>query len=251
LRSAVAAFIAASAVAGVPAAARAQDATEIVRKSDDLMRGASSEAELSMTIIKPSWSRTIETKVWSKGTDYSLILVTEPQRDKGSVFLKRKADMWNWIPSIERTVKIPPSMMMQSWMGSDFTNDDMFKEYSVVTDYTHKLLGDEAVDGEPCYKIEGTPKPAAAVVWGRVILWIAKQGMQQRKVEYYDEGGQLVNVMLLGDVKRMDDRDVPTHLVMYPANKKGHRTEVVYKYLHFNRPIGDDFFSYQNMKRPR
>src|SRR5665648_297010 len=150
----------------------AQDIKEIVRQSDEKFRGSSSNGSFSMTIQRPTWSRTISMKSWSLGTDYSLIYVTAPAKEKGQVFLKRKNEMWNWVPTIERMIKIPPSMMMQSWMGSDFTNDDLVKESSIVVDYTQKLLGKEKVRGMDCYKIELIPLPDAAVTWGKIISWI-------------------------------------------------------------------------------
>lgn len=118
-------------------------AKEIIKKADDKGRGLTSRSEMTMTIVRPGWSRSISMKMWSKGTEYALIYITAPAKEKGQVFLKRENDMWNWIPSIERIVKIPPSMMMQSWMGSDFTNDDLVKESSIVKDYDQKLQGKE------------------------------------------------------------------------------------------------------------
>jgi len=146
------------------------DIKEIVRKSDEKFRGTSSTGSFSMTIQRPTWSRTISMKSWSLGTDYSLIYVTAPAKEKGQVFLKRKNEMWNWVPTIERMVKVPPSMMMQSWMGSDFTNDDLVRESSIVKDYTHKLLGEETIDKYPCYKVELIPLENAPVVWGKVLM---------------------------------------------------------------------------------
>ncbi|MDD4033648.1 MAG: outer membrane lipoprotein-sorting protein, partial [Bacteroidales bacterium] len=145
------------------------DIREIVRKSDEKFRGKSSTGTFSMTIQRPSWSRTLSMKSWNLGTEYSLIYVTAPAKEKGQVFLKRNNEMWNWVPSIERMIKIPPSMMMQSWMGSDFTNDDLVKESSIVNDYTHKLIGEETIEGYTCYKIKLIPLEEAPVVWGKVL----------------------------------------------------------------------------------
>src|SRR6056297_2767371 len=122
-----------------------QDAREIVQKADQLLRGESSYAEIKMLIHRPKWERTIEMKSWSKGDKYSLVYITAPAKERGQVFLKRENEMWNWLPSINRTIKIPPSMMMQSWMGSDLTNDDIVNESSLVKDYTHEILGKETI----------------------------------------------------------------------------------------------------------
>jgi len=120
-------------------------AKEIIDKADKKNRGETSQGTMAMKIVRPEWERNVEMKSWSKGDDYFLIYITAPAKDKGQVFLKRKKEMWNWVPSIERMIKIPPSMMMQSWMGSDFTNDDLVKQSSIVNDYTHTLLGEETI----------------------------------------------------------------------------------------------------------
>ena len=202
-----------------------------------------------MTIERPSWSHTISMKSWALGNEYSLIYVTAPAKEKGQVFLKRKNEMWNWIPSIERMIKIPPSMMMQSWMGSDFTNDDLVKESSIVKDYTHKLLGEERIQDFDCYKIELIPTEEAPVVWGKMIMWISKQDKLWLKAEYYDEDGFLVNYEILSDVKMMDDRIIPCRMEMIPADKEGHKTIMIFENTDFDVPLKEDFFSIQNMKK--
>lgn len=228
----------------------AQDATEIVKKTDAKSRGDYAKQEMKMTIVRPDWTRSVSLKMWSKGTDYALILITAPAKEKGQVFLKRDKEMWNWVPSIERMIKIPPSMMMQSWMGSDFTNDDLVKESSVVSDYTHTLLGKETIDGAECWKIQMDPKPDAAVVWGKVIVWIDKD-YNERKVEYYDEDGYLVNTMLLSDIKKMDDRVIPARMEMIPAGEENKKTVIEILSAEYNKPIPESFFSIQNMKMVR
>jgi len=226
-------------------------AKEIVAKADKKMRGETNRAEMAMKIVRPSWVREIQLKAWSKGTEYSLILVTAPARDKGTAFLKREKEIWNWQPTIDRVVKLPPSMMMQSWMGSDFTNDDLVKESSIVNDYTHELAGRETVNGRACYKIDMTPKPDAAVVWGKVITWIDTQDFMQLKAEFYDEDGYLVNTMLGKDIKKLGGKLLPATLEMIPADKEGHKTVIRYEELTFDEPIQTGFFSVQNMKRVR
>lgn len=224
-------------------------ATEIVEKADQHLRGKTSFAEMTMTVIRPDWSREVGIKSWTRGRDYSMILITSPARDKGTTFLMRNKEVWNWIPSIERVIKIPPSMMMQSWMGSDFTNDDLVKESSAVVDYTHKLLGDATLAGRECYKIELTPKPDAPVVWGKILIWITKDNFLELRVEYYNEDGELQNVMEMSDVKMMGGRLIPSVMQMIPADHPDHKTVIVNHKLEFDRPIPDSFFSEQNMKR--
>jgi len=225
------------------------DIKEIIRKSDEKFRGTSSSGSFSMTIERPTWSRTISMKSWALGTEYSLIYVTAPAKEKGQVFLKRGNEMWNWVPTIERMVKVPPSMMMQSWMGSDFTNDDLVRESSIVKDYTHKLLGEETIDNYPCYKVELTPLENAPVVWGKVLMWVSKQDFLWLKAEFYDEDGVLINTEILSDIKKMDDRVIPTRMEMIPADKKGQKTIMIFEDTKFNVPLKEDFFSIQNMKK--
>jgi outer membrane lipoprotein-sorting protein len=227
----------------------AQDVKEIVRIADEKMRGSSSIGTFSMTIERPTWSRTIAMKSWTLGNDYSLIYITAPAKDKGQVFLKRKNEMWNWVPAIDRMIKIPPSMMMQSWMGSDFTNDDLVRQSSIVKDYTHKLIGEEQVDKYPCYKIELIPLENAPVVWGKVIVWVSKKDYLWLKAEFYDEDEALVNTEILSDVKKMDDRLIPCRMEMIPADKKGQRTVMIFDNTDFDVPLKEEFFSIQNMKK--
>ena len=234
-------------------AAYAQNLTakEIIEKADQKQRGETSVGELKMTIIRPTWKREMQMKSWSKGSEYMLILVTGPARDKGTAFLKRENEIWNWQPTIDRTIKLPPSMMMQSWMGSDFTNDDLVRESSIVVDYTHQLLGTETIEGRKCYKIELTPRENAPVVWGKVLSWIDTEEFMQMKAEFYDEDGYLVNTMYGQSIKKMDDRLLPSILEVVPADEEGHKTIVEYLDLNFNQPINESFFSVQNMKRVR
>lgn len=224
-------------------------AKDIVKKADDNMRGKTSQANITIKIIRPTWSREMTMKAWSKGDDYSMILVKSPAKEKGTVFLKRVKEVWNWIPSIERNIKLPPSMMSQSWMGTDFTNDDLVKEASSVTDYTHKHLGKETITGKECYKIEMIPKPSAAIVWEKVIVWIDINDFLQLKAEFYDEDGELVNIMNSGEVKEMGGRKITSKIEMIPVDKKGYSTWIIYNDIVFNEEIEDNFFTTRNMKQ--
>lgn len=225
-----------------------QDALEIVRKADEKMRGKTSQAEMTIRTIRPSWSREMSVKTWLKGSDYALILIVEPIKDKGIVFLKRKKEVWNWMPTLERSIKLPPSMMTQSWMGTDFTNDDLVKESSIVNDYHHSILGDTAVQGRNCFKIQMLPKPEAAVVWGKLIVCIDKKDFMELYSRFYDEDGILINTLTAWDIKTMDGRLIPTRLEMIPADKKNQKTEIVYSRILFDRSIDDNFFTIEKMR---
>jgi len=230
---------------------KAQDAAEIIRRAEDKLRGASSYSEMKMTVVRPDWSREVALKSWSVGTEKSLILITGPARDKGVAFLKRDQEIWNWQPTIDRTIKMPPSMMMQSWMGSDFTNDDLVRESSILQDYNHSILGEEMMGDRKCWKIELQPKADAAVVWGKIIMWIDKADYLQLKTTFYDEDGYLVNTMQGKAIKLLGGKLLPSILEVIPAEEEGHKTILEYISLDFEVNLKDDFFSVQNMKRVR
>lgn len=225
-----------------------QNAKEIIRKAYDLMQGQTNESVMSMTIVRPTYKRTITLKSWAKGNLYSLALVTDPAKEKGQTFLKRKNEIWNWVPGIQKMIKLPPSMMSQGWMGSDYSNDDLLKESSIVEDYEHSLLGSEKMEGEECYKIKLTAKPDAPVVWGHIIKWITKAEYYQLRSEYYDEDGVLIKTETSSDIRQMGDRRIPTHFEITPKDKPGNKTIIDIKNAVFNKPISDGFFSQQNMK---
>src|SRR5512138_1069705 len=227
----------------------AQDATDIVRKAEEKARGKTSTASITIQIVRPNWTREMKIKSWTKGNDLAMILVNEPVKDKGVVYLKRKKEVWNWIPSIERTIKLPPSMMTQSWMGTDFTNDDLVKEASIVEDYTHSIVGDTVIDQRPCYKIQLLPKPASAVVWGKLLMCVDKKDNLMLYVKYYDEDGKLINTMKTSEIKILGGRLLPSRMEMIPADKKNNKTVLIYNSLEFDKPIDDNFFTSQNMPR--
>lgn len=227
-------------------------AREIIQKADERFNGEeSSISEMAMTIVRPTWERTFEFKSWTSGRDYALTLITAPARDAGQSFLKRKNEMWSWNPTISRLIKLPPSMMSQGWMGSDYTNDDILRESSVVNDYTHEITGEEVLDGRECYRIRMVAREEAAVIWGYQVRWIDKKDFIFMKSELYDEDGYLVRTETGEEIKDMDGRLIPTKIELIPAEEEGYRTILVIKDIRFNTPIDEGFFSQQNMKRVR
>jgi outer membrane lipoprotein-sorting protein len=232
---------------------KAQDLTalDIIKKADEKVKGESSIGEIKMTIVRPTWTREITMKSWALGDDFSLTLVTGPAREKGTAFLKREKEIWNWQPNIDRVIKMPPSMMMQSWMGSDFTNDDLVKQSSIVIDYEHNLLQEEDVDGTLCYQLQLVPKEEAAVVWGKILVWISKDNFIQLKTEFYDEDDYLINTMLGKNVKTMGGRLLASILEVIPAEEPENRTIIEQLDVEFNTSIKPSFFSVQNLKRVR
>lgn len=227
----------------------AQPIGDIIRKSDELMRGKSSRGEMTMTITKPEWTRQYSMKVWSLGTDYSMVLVTQPVKDKGNITLLRKKEVWNYLPTINKEIKIPASMMLQNWMGSDFTNDDLVKQSSIDKDYRHRFMEEEMVDGKLCWKIELIPTEEAAIVWGKVILWISKEGYFQLKSEFFDEDGHLVRIMRGKNIKNVGNRVIPTRFEIEPVDKPGNLTVMEYSNLFFDEKLDESFFTLQNMRK--
>ena len=228
-------------------ASYSQDAYTIIKKTDEHSRGNTSIATMSIQVIRPTWSRTITMKAWTKGNEYSAILIQSPVKEKGTVFLKRIKEVWNWIPSIERTIKMPPSMMNQSWMGTDFSTDDLVKEASILKDYTHTIIGDTTIEGRNCYIIQLIPKPGSAIVWGKVITMIDKKDYILMNVRYYDEAGILVNTLRCTDIKNFNGRLLPATMEMIPTDKQKHKTVMTYSDIIFNTTIPDSFFSINNI----
>jgi len=232
--------------------AQGLSATDIIRKADEKFNGEkSSIMVMTMTIIRPTWQRSVEFKNWSLGRDYALTLITAPVRDIGQTFLKRGTEMWNWNPSINRLIKLPPSMMSQGWMGSDYTNDDILKESSVVNDYMHEIIGEETIGGRDCYKIKMVAKEEAAVIWGHQVRWVDKKDFLMLRAELYDEDGVLVRTETGSNIREMDGRVIPSRMELVPADEPGNKTVVEIKEIKFNISIQESFFSQQNMKNIR
>ena len=230
---------------------QAQDAKEIIKKMDDKLQGDSNKSEMKMSIVRPKYTRTIAFKNWSLGRDYFLTYVTSPSKDKGMVSMKYEKEMWSYTPSINRMIKLPPSMMSQGWMGSDYTNDDLVKQSSIVNDYEHTILGEETIDGRVCYNIQMIPNNDANVVWGKILTWIDKEKYINMKSEYYDEEEFLVRTELGKEIKTFDGRELPSVMEIIPAEEPENRTVITITSMEFDVDLEESFFSQQNMKRIR
>lgn len=229
-----------------------QNAAEIIEKMEERMRGDSNYAEMTMTIERPRFTREVSMRSWSYGNDYSLILITAPARDQGTAFLKRHNEIWNYVPNIDRTIKMPPSMMSQSWMGSDFTNDDLVRESSTVEDYEHRIIEEDAeIEGRSAWVIELVPKPETPIVWGKVLIWVDKEEFIQLRVENYDQRDDLANHIEFSDLRVFDNRLIASNMTLIPADKPDQRTILNYDDLQFEIDIDDSFFTQQNMRRVR
>ncbi len=228
----------------------AQDAKEIVRKADAKFNGEkTSYSEMTMTIVRPKYQRSLSFKSWAETSGNVMTLITAPAKEKGQTFLKTGNNMWSWNPTIQRLIKLPPSMMSQGWMGSDFTNDDILKESSIVKDYQHKLIKNETINGQNCYCIELKPLENAGVIWGKIILWISCDDALELKSEFYDEDGYLVKTHKAFNLATFDGRRLPSTLEIIPAEEPGNKTVVKITKMTFNTTFSTDFFTQQSMKR--
>lgn len=238
------------ALVGLPINIFAQDlsAKEIVEKAYYNERSEAYSLNMTIEVIRPEWSRDITAKTWAMGGDYGMMYITGPAKDRGVSFMRIDTEGWNYIPSIDRIVKISPSQMAQSWMGSDFTNEDLLKEASIIKDYNHTIAGTEMIGDTETYKIEAIPEKDAAVIWGKKFLWIGKDDLLERKVENYDETGRLISTLTKTEVKNIGSKKIPTVLTMVPHKEEGHKTVVTIHSGDFNESLDRFFFTKENMK---
>lgn len=230
--------------------AHAQELTggQILDRVERLLWGETLQGEFDMTIQTPRWQRTLVLRVWMDRPTRSFIRILSPAKEAGIGSLRIGNEMWNYLPTVERTIKIPPSMMLQPWMGSDFTNDDLVKESSIVNDYTHTVQ-ENVQDGVAGYRVEATPKPDAAVVWGKIIYWVRKSDFIPIKQEFYSERGELVRVLMFSDVRTVGGRLLPTRWEMRPMAKPGNLTIVLLKDAVFDQPVAADTFTQRNLQK--
>ncbi len=227
----------------------AENADEIINQVEHLLWGKTVQGEYEMIIRTPYWQRTLKMKVWMKRPDRSFIRILAPAREKGIGSLRIKNEMWNYLPKVERTLKVPPSMMLQPWMGSDFSNDDLVKESSVINDYTKKLTGKENVGNQAAYRIELIPLPDAAVVWGKIIYFVRVSDRIPLKMEYYDERGNRVKTLSFSEVRELGGRKMPTRWVMQSTAKPDNSTTIVVNKVRFDSPIPDRIFTLRNLRK--
>jgi hypothetical protein len=225
-----------------------ESAREIIDRVDRLLRGESSHGVAIMEVVTENWERSLTMEMWSLGTEDSLVRILAPPKEAGTATLKAGDDIWNYLPKVDRTIKIPASMMMGSWMGSHFTNDDLVKDSRLVEDYDIEIGFEGSRDGVEVWELVLTPRPEAAVVWGRIEYQVRKRDLMPVWARYYDEDGKPARSLTFGDFKTMGGRLVPTVMAMRPEDKPGERTTVRYQKLEFGVPIDESFFSLQNLK---
>jgi len=228
-----------------------QTPSEIIDHVDRILRGESSRGVATMEVVTENWTRSLSMEVWSLGTDYSLVRVTAPRKEAGTATLKAEKDIWNYLPKVDRTIKIPASMMSGAWMGSHFTNDDLVKESRLVDDYDIEITFDGERDGDDVWEFTLIPKPEAPVVWGSVAYQVRKQDYMPMWARYYDEDKQLARTMEFSEYRDLGGRIVPAVMDMRPADKPSERTTMRYDEIEFDIDLKQSFFSLQSLKRRR
>lgn len=238
-----------SAVA-LPAHADAQDVQSLVEAAVHYYRGEASISTVDMTIHRPRWERTLTIRAWTKGQKDSIFIIIAPPKDYGNGTLKRGRGMWTYNPKVNRVIKIPPSMMSQAWMGSDFSNNDIAKSDSILEDYTHKITGTETSDGKKVYVIESIPKPEAPVVWGMQRLKIREDYIFLSQ-DFYDEDLTLVKAMTGQQIQMLGGKRFPKVWKMQKADVEDEYTVLTYKELEFKQDLPDTLFTLSSLKKLR
>ena len=237
-----------------PSKLTAEDIDGILDRLDDLYRSKSSIAEVSLTVTKPRRKRTLTMKTWSLGKDKALIVIRAPAREKGVATLKVDKNLWNYMPRTSRTIRIPPSMMLGSWMGSDFTNDDLVRESSLRKDFYSRLIGKS--EDPVGWRIELKAKEGTVGLWDRIEYILNSSATLPLQAKYYDRKGRLARVMDFTDVKQFGERKVPSRMVLTPIGKngkpeKGCVTELLYKDIKFDANVPESTFSLSRLERGR
>ena len=223
----------------------ADEAHEIMQKIDNNLRGQNVYMQMKMSITSMGHTRTMKMKVWAKGTKKSFVKTIYPPKDRGITFLSLDNQMWQYVPKIERIIKIPTSMMLQNWMGSDFTNDDMVKQSSIVDDYNPRIVKREG----SMVTLELTPKEDAAVVWGKIITHVDTTTYTSNKDVFYDEDGEKVRVFTYKDVKQYGKYYTPTYWRVAPVDNANKYTEITLEEVKYDSDISDQYFRKSALKR--
>ena len=226
------------------------DARELVEKAMDHWRGLTSFGESTMTIHRPDWERSMTMKSWSKGDKISLVRVIEPKKDAGNGTLLNDSNMWTYSPRVNRVIKVPSSMMSQSWMGSDFSNKDIAKSTDIIEQYDHELTGTTEVNGHIVYTITSIPHEDAAVVWGKEVL-VVRDDFVLMEQQFWDQDGVLVKKMETLEVAEMGGRPVAKILRMGKVDAPDEWTQLSTNHIEFDVELPDQMFTLSNLRNPR
>jgi outer membrane lipoprotein-sorting protein len=223
------------------------DLDAVVKHFEDLYRAESSISEAEFTITKPRRTKSMSLRIWTKGEEKALIVIQSPPREKGMATLKVEKNLWNYMPRIKRTIRIPPSMMLSSWMGSDFTNDDLVKESSYRKDYDYRLVGRS--DDPPGWLVSFEAKPGVVGLWDRFELVVSEDGKIPIEAKYYDRKGRFSRLLRWDTIREFDGKPIPSHLVLIPQDKEGHKTEMTYLEIDFDADLPETTFSLSRLEQ--
>lgn len=237
-------------VLSLAAEGQERDATQIVRDAVDHWRGLSSYTEMTMVIHRPDWERSMTMRAWTKGKDQSLVRVVEPKKDRGNGTLTDENSMWSFSPKVNRVIKVPSSMMGQSWMGSDFSNKDIARADDIIDQYDHSILNREELDGIAVYDIESIPHEDAAVVWGREVLKIRDDHVVLEHA-FFDQDGELVKKLVSLEVGEMGGRTIAKRQRMVKTEEPDEWTEISVNDVEYEIDLKDSLFTLSNLRNPR
>jgi len=235
--------------ASAPVDRPAPDVARLLERFDELYESSGTAAQIEITIVNPRKTRTLRLRTWSKGEDKALIVIETPARDAGTATLKVGKNLWNYLPKISRTIRVPPSMMMGSWMGSDLTNDDIVRESSYEKDYISEFIGHSAQP--PGWKLRLNARPDVAGLWERVEIVYAYDDELPVQAQFFDRKGRLSRTMRLREVKDVGGRRIPTLTTIIPEREAGRRTELRYLSVEFDIDLDDSMFSLSQLERRR
>jgi len=227
-----------------------RDATDIVRDAINHWRGLSSQGAMTMTIHRPDWERSMSMESWTQGEKRSLIRVTAPRKDRGNGTLMDNNNMWSFSPKINRVIKVPSSMLSQSWMGSDFSNNDISRSDEILEQYDHTLLSESEADGYVTYEVESIPHEDAAVVWGKEVLVVRSDNVLIEH-RFYDQDGELVKALRTLQINEMGGRTVATQQRMEKVDAPDEWTEIIVDAIEFDVELSDNVFTLSNLRNPR
>ena len=233
-----------------PSMAQEPDAAQLIRNAMDHWRGLTSYSDMTMTIHRPDWERSMTMRSWSKGDKLSLVRVVEPKKDAGNGTLLNDNNMWTYTPKINRIIKVPSSMMSQSWMGSDFSNKDISKSTDIIDKYDHELVGTEERDGHVYYTISSVPHEEAAVVWGKEVLTVRDDYVLMEQ-QFWDQDGVLVKSMKTLEVVEMGGRAVARVMRMGKVDAPGEWTQLTAHSIEFDLELPGNLFTLSNLRNPR
>lgn len=224
--------------------ARALDMQQLIREVEQQYMGQSSHTRMTMEVATEHWQRHLTMEAWSLGRERFLVRILDPPKERGVATLKVEREVWNYLPKVDRVIKIPPSMMGGAWMGSHITNDDLVKANHVDQDYTFTLLDETA----ETWRIEGIPRPEAPVVWGKIVYEVRKSPRVPVRVRYFDEGMAPVREITFANVQTVDDRTIPLTMTVQPLDKPDEHTILHYDMVDFGVKLDPGFFSLRNLK---